>query len=51
MKEKSIVQLVKENVSEDTFKILKKELHTYEDWEAVYDEILREIEEEEKYHD
>lgn len=47
-KEKSVVQLVKELVSEEIFKILKKELNTYEEWESTYEAILNEIEEEER---
>ena len=43
----NVILEVKKLVSEETFKELKNELHTYEDWESVYDEILKEIEEEE----
>ena len=44
---KNVILEVKKLVSEETFEELKNELHTYEDWESVYDEILKEIEEEE----
>ena len=44
---KNVILEVKKLVSEETFKELKNELSTYEDWESVYDEILKEIEEEE----
>ena len=44
---KNVILEVKKLVSEETFKELKNELHTYEDWGSVYDEILKEIEEEE----
>lgn len=46
MQEKNIIQKVKDLVSEETFTELKKELICYEDWENVYDEIQKEIEEE-----
>ena len=45
---KSVMQLVKSLVSEETFNDLINELHTYEDWEEVYREILKEIDEEDR---
>lgn len=44
---KNVILEVKKLVSEETFKELKNGLNTYEEWESVYDEILKEIEEEE----
>ena len=44
---KNVIMEVKKLVSEETFKELRNELHTYEDWDSVYEEILKEIEEEE----
>lgn len=41
--EKSVIKQVKELVSEETFKTLKNELHTYEEWEMVLAEIWNEI--------
>jgi hypothetical protein len=46
MEEKNIFQKVKDLVSEETYAELKRELISYEDWENVYDEIQKEIEEE-----
>ena len=42
----SVIFRVKNLVSEETFNELKNELGSYEEWESVYDEILREIDEE-----
>ena len=42
----SVIFRVKNLVNEETFNELKNELGSYEEWESVYDEILREIDEE-----
>jgi hypothetical protein len=44
----NVIQLVKLLVSQETFENLKSELSSYEDWESVYDGIMKEIEEEEQ---
>ena len=42
----NVILEVKKLVSEEKFNELKNELSSYEDFEAVYEEILKEIEEE-----
>lgn len=44
----NVILEVKKLVSKEVFDELKNELACYEDWEDVYYEILREIEEEKR---
>ena len=46
-KEKSVILEVKELVSKEVFEELKNNLHTYEEWEEVLNEIYIEIQNEE----
>lgn len=49
--EESVFIKVRALVNEEVYEELKKDLATYEEWESVYESILKEIEDEERYYE